>query len=533
MNNSQENFDENMSKCDSFQTCIFRDRFSRHEGVLTMKTRVFASILLAHLILATSAFAADSCRQHLTASHGSTRETVEVSLKKEVSDFRNLAERALTLRAETIKVGKGIKEKLDKGKPLTGDDIALINIGINEHLSLRNELLAVAEAHECWMDGSEKELAKLGVTAESRLTGLMLSLSSAMLLYDNYLLAISLFEGDSKLRRVLNERDPGYAVTSAALAKITINYDSVSNRARVRKAINFYEKESSRFKKQLEQSPDSSYLTMLIAQSPSYSMVKKWSPMYVVGRKLGFLSGATTDTMTIMEREGVSLFSMVFGNAVGLVESRKGKLYKKKEVLADVSSSLKAGDILLEKTPFRLTDKLIPGYWGHAAVWVGTEAELKELGIWENPLVARYHNEIREGRLVVEALRSGVEMNTLQHFLNIDSIGILRKPDQSHEARATTIIQALRQVGKPYDFNFDVESKGRVYCSKLVYLSYSGIDWPTKKSLGRTTFTPDDVAIKAARGSSLQLVTFYHDGKRVNNAPTIRMAELMGIAEVK
>jgi hypothetical protein len=212
------------------------------------------------------------------------------------------------------------------------------------------------------------------------------------------------------------------------------------------------------------------------------------------------------------------------------VETRKGKLYNKADVMAEVSSCLRAGDILLEKTPFRLTDKLIPGYWGHAAVWIGTEAELKELGIWDNPLVARYHDEIRDGRLVVEALRSGVEMNTIQHFLNIDSIGILRKPDLSREARANTIIQALRQVGKPYDFNFDVESKGRVYCSKLVYLSYSGIDWPTKRSLGRTTFTPDDVATKAVKNGPLQLVTFYHDGNRVSDAATTRMAELMGMA---
>lgn len=99
--------------------------------------------------------------------------------------------------------------------------------------------------------------------------------------------------------------------------------------------------------------------------------------------------------------------------------------------------------------------------------------------------------------------------------------------------RANTIIQALRQVGKPYDFNFDVESKERVYCSKLVYLSYSGIDWPTKRSLGRTTFTPDDVAIKAAREGILQLVTFYHDCQRVSETPAIRMAALMGLAEEK
>jgi len=444
-----------------------------------MKRLLFAFTIMFSLFLTLSAFAADACKKHLAAVHGTSREALESSLKRETVEFRTLAERALTLRAETIKIGRSIKEKMDSGKPLTG---------------------------------------------------VMLSLSSAMLLYDNYLLSISLFEGDSKLRRILNERDPGYAVTSAALVKVTLNYNSISNRARVRKAIKFYEKESTRFTKSLEQNPDNSYLNLLIAQSPSYSMVKKWSPFYVVGRKLGFLTGVTCDTLTGMEREGVSLFSMVFGNAVGLVETRRGKLYRKGDVLADVSRTLQAGDILLEKTPFRLTDKLIPGYWGHAAVWVGSEAELKELGIWNNPLVASHRDEIREGRLVVEALRSGVEMNSLEHFLNIDSIGILRKQDLSREARAATVLQALRQVGKPYDFNFDVESKGRVYCSKLVYLSYSGIDWPTRKSLGRTTFTPDDVAVKAAKDGPLQLVTFYHDGQRVSDAPIVRMAELMGVA---
>jgi len=78
-----------------------------------------------------------------------------------------------------------------------------------------------------------------------------------------------------------------------------------------------------------------------------------------------------------------------------------------------------------------------------------------------------------------------------------------------------------------------VESKGRVYCSKLVYLSYSGIDWPTKKSLGRTTFTPDDVAVRAAKDGPLQLITFYHDGQRVSDTPASRMAELMGLVASK
>jgi len=228
-----------------------------------------------------------------------------------------------------------------------------------------------------------------------------------------------------------------------------------------------------------------------------------------------------------LEREVLNLLSMIFSNAVGLVELRRGKLYQRKDVLAEIHNVLKSGDILLDKTPFRLTDKLIPGYWGHAALWIGAEHELKDMGIWDHPVVSLYHGEIRKGRMVVEALRSGVEMNTLEHFLNIDSIGILRKPDQNGEDRARTIIRALRQVGKPYDFNFEVETRNRIYCSKLVYLSYASMEWPIRKSLGRTTITPDDVAIPAALHGKLELVSFYHDGRRVDDRPAIKMAQLM------
>ncbi|RNC67990.1 MAG: Poxvirus G6 [Desulfuromonadales bacterium] len=497
-------------------------------------TRITAIVLLLLAMLAPTLALAGrtmNCRDHLATTHNGGRAAVEHSLDQEAKSFRTLAERALALRAETIKVGNAVLAKVDQRKPLSGDDIALMNQGIKEHLALRDEMLAVAESHECWLDASQGELHKAGITEESRFRGVMLSLASALVLYDNYLLAVSLFEGDAKLRRTLNEKDPGYAVTRAALSKVTLNYNSITNRQRVRRAISFFEQESKRHPALLRDKSDTAYLVMLINQSPSYAMIKKVSPLYVIGRKLGFLGAATTDSLTGLERDGVNLFSMLFGNTVGLVETRKGKLARRSDVAKEVSATLMAGDILLEKTPFRLTDKLIPGYWGHAAVWIGGEAELKELGIWDHPVVTRHHDEIREGRLVVEALRSGVEMNTLEHFLNVDSLGVLRKIAAGREERGRIIIQALRQVGKPYDFNFDVESKERVYCSKLVYLSYSGIDWPTRKSLGRATFSPDDVAVRAFKGGDLQLVTFYHDGKPVTDRPAALMAELMGVRE--
>jgi hypothetical protein len=469
-----------------------------------------------------------ACQKHLAEMRDNGKGSVGIGLEREIAGFMTLSERALALRAETIKEGERLQSRMAQGKPLSGDDLALLNQGLVAHLAVRKELLAIAESHECWLDLTDYELKTYGITPVIRLKGIMLSLSSALVLYDNYLLAVSLFEGDGKLRRLLNESDPGYAVNSAELAKITMNYNSVANRERVLRAIRFYKREVKNQRSMIETSANSSYLNSLILQSPSYTMVSAWSPLHFISRHIGFLGAVTSDALAGLDRQGVNLFSMVFGNAVGLVETRKGKLYGRSDVRGKLQQTLMAGDILLEKTPFRLTDKLIPGYWGHAAVWIGTESELKELGIWDDPIVARYHDQIRESRLVVEALRSGVEMNNLEHFLNIDSIGILRKPGLSRENRARTIIQALRQVGKPYDFNFDVESKERVYCSKLVYLSYSGIEWPTQKSLGRTTFTPDDVAAKAAPGGDLQLVTFYHDGKPVNDKPLEQMVRLMG-----
>ena len=483
--------------------------------------RITTLIFLSLLLFVPTAFA--------SAPALSVVNDQSATLQAETTAFSALAEEALALRAETIKVGKRILIGQEAGVPLRGDDLALLNQGLTLHLGLRSRLLSVAEAHEGWIGFTANDLQKTGLTPELQRQGVALSLAAALVLYDNYLLAVSLYEGDSKLRRLLNESDSAYAIRSAELDKVTCNYDSISNRERVRRAIKFYEKSAPELKQAAQNDPGLDYVVTLIEQSPSFSMVKRWSPLYVVSRKLGFLGAATGDTLAGLERKGMSLFSMVFGNAVGLVETRKGKLLRQDDVTAQVQAGLRSGDILLEKTPFRLTDKLIPGYWGHAAVWVGNEEELKELGIWDDPIVIPHQAEIRSGRRVVEALRSGVEINPLESFMNIDSLGVMRRPAADQGARGRVVLQALRQIGKPYDFNFDVESKERVYCSKLVYLAYGDVDWSTQKSLGRTTFTPDDVAARAVQGNELELVTFYHDGRQITDRPRETMAGLMGI----
>jgi hypothetical protein len=51
--------------------------------------------------------------------------------------------------------------------------------------------------------------------------------------------------------------------------------------------------------------------------------------------------------------EGTQQISRGFGNATGLIEYRKGKLFNQPEWVSFVLDRLEPGDILLEKTPFR------------------------------------------------------------------------------------------------------------------------------------------------------------------------------------
>lgn len=118
---------------------------------------------------------------------------------------------------------------------------------------------------------------------------------------------------------------------------------------------------------------------------------------------------------------------------------------------------------------------------------------------------------------MVEALRDGVQINSLEHFLNIDDFSILRYKEETNDEKAKRIILTLRQVGKEYDFNFDVETSDKIVCSELVYISCTSINWQTDKLLGRHTISPDNVAIKSVEERSVfSIINLIHDGKIVH-----------------
>lgn len=189
--------------------------------------------------------------------------------------------------------------------------------------------------------------------------------------------------------------------------------------------------------------------------------------------------------------------SSIFGNVAGSIKWRKGHMYNNQLVSKITKRNLKPMDILVEKSPFVLTDKFIPGYYGHIAIYLGTKDQLESIGMWNHPDIIPYHKEIAAGKVILEAVRiPGVHLNTLEEFLNIDELAIIRKNDalSNEDILVDEIARGMEQIGKKYDFNFDISTLNEIVCSELIYIFYGTVHWPTQYRFGRPTITPDNAA---------------------------------------
>ena len=460
----------------------------------------------------------------------------ELLFQEDFDELQLLVEYSLVARTQMLEVANRLS--INKDEPLSSRDLIILKTGTEDYLEIRDELYVIAGAYECGTEVTDETLAKYNIDSQLRLKGIMLSLGAALTLHDNYLLGTLLFEQDNRLRKIINDPDMGFGVIANKLAEMTLAANSIENRHRIRNVLEFYEKEKTSIPLEKEDL-DFAYLELLIESSPSYNYVKKIRINEIASKKFVAFERIVLDAISESKDEGFDMISGLFGNTMGLYESRKGKLYANEDVRKNIQANLQPLDILLEKTPFRLTDKFIPGHFGHVAIWTGSKAELIDMELWDNDYVKAHAGKIsssentdsKDENQIIEALRSGVQLSSLEHFMNIDDFAILRPifPEETDkELRKEALLMAFRQLGKAYDFNFDVNTTDKIVCSELAYVSFPSMDWPTDKTLGRHNISPDNVAKLAWNNLPLELVLFYHDGALIAADKQVdKMIELM------
>ena len=377
---------------------------------------------------------------------------------------------------------------------------------------MRNQLFDQALRHRSALYRTDSAL-----TDKARLAKIVIGMAAAVTLYDNNKAMRDNFEDNTVLRNKLNEAYPEFGIPAGFYDSSVMRSANPEYRKAMADVIDYFNANKANIKAEIDLSePQVQTLYAYVAQSP---LLKKLRGGNVFKEIIILPVKAAKSTVNLSSRGlGKIKFksSQVVGNSVGLVRWREGKLKDDAAMLKVLLSQLQPGDILLEKTPFALTDKSIPGHFGHAAIYTGTAKQLREMGALDLPLVQKNLTQINAGHNVVEALRNGVQLDTLQAFMNVDDVAILRPKYLSIDARREAVNLALGNLGKKYDFNFDVNTTETIVCSELVYIVYPQVDFITKRVLGSFAITPDDIALQAGtEADPLELILFAHDGKLV------------------
>lgn len=163
---------------------------------------------------------------------------------------------------------------------------------------------------------------------------------------------------------------------------------------------------------------------------------------------------------------------------------------------------LEPGDILLVRRNWYLSNAFLPGFWPHAALYVGTPAQLQQLGIdksnagpaWENYIVPEDGHQ----RVILEAVSDGVGFYAAEHSMKADYVLAMR-PNLTQEEKRKAILKAFKYDGHAYDFSFNFNTDDKIVCSELVCRAYDPmLKFDLEPVLGQSVVTPLGMGRKCA-----------------------------------
>ena len=193
--------------------------------------------------------------------------------------------------------------------------------------------------------------------------------------------------------------------------------------------------------------------------------------------------------------------SYLFGNAVGIFHHDSNP----EKNASNLQPFLRPFDLVLMRSPNHLTNKFIPGYFGHVGIWLGNN-------FVERYLIKPFEKHRKDGVGMVEVLRSGLQISTLKEFADGEVFLVMRPENLTRKQKRNILFNIRKQLTKSYDFNFDIESPEAITCTELVYLTYDYIEWRIRYTMERYTISPDDLVLTALKSNQFSFKAFVEEG---------------------
>jgi hypothetical protein len=442
----------------------------------------------------------------------------EEDLGEDARQLSHLVARSRLLRAEWAAAGPAIREAVARdGGLIRGSVHRRLQTIKRDYLDVRGDLYRLGHRHLPKLTRQD-----LPYPPAFRLRAIAISLLAGVTLYENARELERSIVPIRGVRPLLNQADPALGVPRNFWDEVEREFYRIEYRNFLDAGARLLEAaQPPPYDPDAEDDPLLTWISRELAATAATAEIRGEGPPRQIARILRHYAQQITAVGLFLPKTAKLQSSKGFGNLVGVVEFRKGKLWAQPRWVDFVRDRIRPGDLLLEKTPFRLTDTFIPGHFGHVALYVGTERQVADLGLLRHPFVAPYRAQLAQGRTIVEALRDGTQINTIEHFLNVDDVAILRpKRDRIPPGDVLEAVKlAFSHVGKKYDFGFDSNTWDTIVCSELAFQTYVNVEWSASRVMTSYTISPDDVAVLAGPEAwrSFELVAFVHDGRVVHD----------------
>lgn len=410
-----------------------------------------------------------------SALAGLSRDQLEIQAADDLKRLRIIAGGLDDLSGRLAVMQKELRSRrqLEGRDYFTPDEDNRVRSAFMSYLAYRAALLRMVATY-----GGYGAVEQEDLKARCFLTGY----GAATMLVRNSSRLVADYKDDAIVRRKLNEPEPNWGISAGLFDQIHENIMNERNATLFEEMAEYYKKMRPVWRSAMVlPAEDMDWLTGRIDQAIDD----------VRSRPFDRSSAAFHRMLKRVRKDAYQPYyatSSMISTWIGDTRMVEREPFVSIEQIRQLQQRLQPGDILLERRNWFFSNAFLPGFWPHSALYIGTIDDLADLGLvrktpgggWtsDHPKVLahleQYLKLAKDGQpnAVIEAVSEGVIFNSLTHSLHADYVAVLRPRLLTKEQRATAILNAISEEGKPYDFEFDFFSSDKLVCTELIYRAF-------------------------------------------------------------
>ncbi|MGZ8901561.1 MAG: YiiX/YebB-like N1pC/P60 family cysteine hydrolase [Limisphaerales bacterium] len=323
----------------------------------------------------------------------------------------------------------------------------------------------------------------------------LIGFAAALTLYSKSLKLIQTYEREPLVRAKLNESEEKFGLGEGFFEEVLAAYSSPKNYWRLLKASAFWRTHQRAAKRM--GLLDEDYAQSLTSTIRRQRKAIPRRLLQVLAQRARYdLRLFCATALNPFRRTGYAFKSVIGTAFAGARVTLNYKPALTREILQTLRTKLQPGDILLVRADEKLTAAILPGFWSHAAIYLGTKQEFAEAGLeLDARRAAIFDRHGADTPIVIEAIAPKLTTSPLDKSLFGDHAVALR-PNVPLDLLECALREAFAHLGKAYDFEFDFNVTSRIVCTELVYRAFhrkGDIQFNLVKRLGRFTLTGNDI----------------------------------------